>query len=59
MNEDEIAERIYDVLGSSRFAKWYADSGQFGAHVCGDLVDGERVPKAVIMEQIKKMFLTK
>jgi hypothetical protein len=60
-DEDEVKliNKIYDVLGSQRFADWYGDDGMFGMHVSGDFLPGTAtIPtKEQILERIKKDFL--
>jgi hypothetical protein len=52
MNEEQLAELIYDGIGSARFQRWYA--GKFEDHI-QDSSD----PKDAILKEIALIFRLK
>jgi hypothetical protein len=52
MNNDEIANKIYEALNKQAFADWYND-GRFDSHITGEL---HCPSKEEIIADIKKIF---
>lgn len=53
MNKQEIIDKIFTTLTSQRFADWYADTGDFGGWLVGDLAAKS---EEEIKQHIEKMF---
>ena len=37
MNNKELITKLLQVFQTQKFADWYADSGQFGRYITGDM----------------------
>ena len=50
--------QILNLLSSQKFADWY-NNGKFDAYIAGSEMPDERPTQAMILADIKKMFLIK
>lgn len=56
MNNEEIAETIYNTLTKQSFYDWYCEDGDFEKYIAGD---EDAKSKEQILEDVKTLFKLK